>query len=326
MYLFKKKANYHLLRKINNEEPKECLPFWLKITLSIFVLIIISVIIYTILNLQNEKNNANNTSTTDDEYIINDNTNDNCNNKLPFGSPILLLNKSTNIDICHEAFTAKYDTIGKIPIWTAYIISNETILGCEKRSNKFSPDPTIPLYQSAIDSDYKNSGYDRGHMAPSADLLYDLNVNIESFYYTNILPQLSYFNQGIWQTLEDYVRLWSYNLTNQNHKVQIIIGTMYNNISNKIGSGVIVPDYFFKILIDINNTDNFFAFSFPNNATFSNLTIYQTTIDSIEKQYNIIFPMNIKKNKINELNVVNNTLYCKQKFIKCGKSCFKNGT
>ena len=62
---------------------------------------------------------------------------------------------------------------------------------------------------SARDADYKASGYDRGHLAPAADMGWSTQAMQESFYYSNMSPQLPAFNRGIWKQLEELVRDWA---------------------------------------------------------------------------------------------------------------------
>ena len=72
---------------------------------------------------------------------------------------------------------------------------------------QFAPDDTLPIgFKRISPSDYSGSGYDRGHMVPSADRFGDANSNEETFLMTNIVPQAADLNQYVWEKLERYAR------------------------------------------------------------------------------------------------------------------------
>ena len=77
-----------------------------------------------------------------------------------------------------------------------------------KRKNDFRIDPVVKTV-SATPADYRNSGYDRGHLCPAGDMAFSEIAMSESFYMSNISPQVPSFNRGIWKTLEQKVRDWS---------------------------------------------------------------------------------------------------------------------
>jgi DNA/RNA endonuclease G (NUC1) len=96
------------------------------------------------------------------------------------------------------------------------------------------------------------------------------------------------------------------------------MGTLYNSASQKLKNRVVIPDKFFKIIIDTSNPSQVYAFSFPQ-ITTSNLYDYQTTITQIEKEYNINIPVqsSTNKNTINTFNVPPKTAYDDHKAEKC---------
>jgi endonuclease G len=248
----------------------------------------------------------------------------NCKNKLPYGDITSQLIPTQLIDICHSAYYAKFDPNAKIPLFTSYIINNKTIAGCYSKDNvrkptpTYSRDPNTTADQSANKGDYQGSVYDHGHLAPASDLGYDKNVLYESYYYTNLAPQLHSFNAGRWGVLENSVRYWAFPQTQNGHQIQIIMGTLYNSASKKLKERVVIPDKFFKIIIDINNSLQVYAFSFPQ-VTTNNLYDYQTTITEIEKEYNINIPVSssINKSKINNFIVPPKTTYDTYKANNC---------
>jgi endonuclease G len=98
-------------------------------------------------------------------------------------------------------------------------------------------------------------------MAPNADLSWDPQVQRESFYLSNITPQLPGLNRGLWRELEAIVRAWAY----ERGLLTIYVGPIYNRqTSLTIGvNRVVVPDAFFKIVVD-NRTGEHMTFLFPH--------------------------------------------------------------
>ena len=80
--------------------------------------------------------------------------------------------------------------------------------GSQSRINRFKPDPKIEEGSSSL-NDYRNSGYDRGHLCPAADMRMSPGSMLETFYLSNISPQNPSFNRGIWSSLESVVRDWA---------------------------------------------------------------------------------------------------------------------
>ena len=91
--------------------------------------------------------------------------------------------------------------------WVIYVISKEQVLAknAERSNYSFRRDPAIPT-GSASSSDYTRSGFDRGHLAPAADMAYSEQTMRDSFYMSNISPQRPGFNRGIWKDLESWTR------------------------------------------------------------------------------------------------------------------------
>ena len=108
--------------------------------------------------------------------------------------------------ISHLGFTVSYNQDWLIPNWVAYELTNTEVNGTYPRRGSFCPDPKVKG-RTAVTYDYTNSGYDRGHMAPAADLKWSEQSMLESFYLSNICPQNRNLNSGIWLGLEEAVRL-----------------------------------------------------------------------------------------------------------------------
>lgn len=107
--------------------------------------------------------------------------------------------------IYHQGFCLNYSEEHEQAIWVAYCLTPATLDPQIKRKNLFRFDPSVST-GSATPNDYKKSGYDRGHLAPAADMKGNEIMLAQSFYMSNISPQLPQFNRGIWKRLEEWVR------------------------------------------------------------------------------------------------------------------------
>ena len=148
--------------------------------------------------------------------------------------------------ICRRAYFVAYDAAAKIPVYVSYTLTPPNALGCWPRTNAFVADQSVP--GGATPDDYAGTGYDKGHAAPDGDLSWDQQVEYESFLMTNMYPQLGGLNRGIWKLLETSVRGWAVQ-TNQTYT--IYVGAIYDTATaKKIGSGVVVPTGFYKIVVN----------------------------------------------------------------------------
>ena len=119
--------------------------------------------------------------------------------------PKLTTTKQSQI-IQHVGYTTSYNTNWLIPNWVVYDLTKKEVHGAFKSPKKlFEPDPQVKG-RSAQHSDYTNSGYSRGHMAPAADMKWSEQAMLESFYLSNVCPQLAELNAGVWEHLEKRCR------------------------------------------------------------------------------------------------------------------------
>lgn len=184
-------------------------------------------------------------------------------------------------------YTLSYNADYKTPQWVAWELTKQESQGEEKRTDKFVPDPDV-RGAKAYTGDYTNSGYDRGHMAPAADMKWSRKAMEESFYLSNICPQNPNLNRGDWNDLEEKSRQWARRFG----KIYITCGPIYDNKKPKrIGNNKVgVPDAFYKvILINDNKNPQAIGFIFENRAGHQPLTKYIVTVDSVEKRTGIDF-------------------------------------
>lgn len=177
-------------------------------------------------------------------------------------------------------YTVSYNSVYKTPNWVGWELTREETQGKEDRKDKFVPDPDLP--EPRVEhADYTHSGYDRGHMAPAADMKWSAEAMAQSFYMSNICPQNQKLNRDDWGDLEEACRGWA----RKYGRVYIVCGPVYDKRNPKrIGKHrVAVPDRFFKVVL-IENRKNPVAmgFLFDNAAHHQALKKYMVPVDSIE--------------------------------------------
>lgn len=146
-------------------------------------------------------------------------------------------------ELCFNGFVVLYSAVTKTPLYSAEQLTRERLRMSAKldRIDNFHEESRIKEKVRALLSDYTKSGYDRGHLAPNADM-YDRKSQYDSFSLANIAPQAPKLNRGSWSALESNVR-------QQVKKVGIayvVTGTLYKGQTAKSLNGVIVPSHFYK--------------------------------------------------------------------------------
>ena len=131
------------------------------------------------------------------------------------------------IIVCHTRYVLSHDNDTKTPDWVLEHMTKAQISGTDKRPKmKFQPEPNVDPSKRAVDSDYTNSKFDRGHQAPSGDFTAQADWMVESFFLSNIVPQVGVgFNRGIWKDLEDHVR----DLARDRGELYVVTGPVYRN-------------------------------------------------------------------------------------------------
>lgn len=192
----------------------------------------------------------------------------------------------------YTAMTIKYDTIHLIPGWVAYELTDSETDGEMERETTFSMDLNYKGRQ-AMREDYRNSGWDKGHMAPAADMKWSRQAMKESFYLTNVCPQNHELNSGSWLKLEK----WCREMANKYGKVYIVTGPLIT--TNKYGTIgerklVTVPDRFYKaVLYDENGTYHSIAFVMNNNPSKQSLRSSAISVNELEDLSGIDFFPNL---------------------------------
>ena len=158
----------------------------------------------------------------------------------------VLEKKAPSQILSYKGFTVSYNNNTRLPNWVAYELTATEVAGDLPRKDKFRPDPAANGPQ-ANKEDYRNSGWDRGHMAPAADMKWDAEAMGESCYFTNICPQNPQLNGGDWKELEEKCRKWA----EKHGRLYIACGPIIlGNEHGTIGANeVIIPDKFYKVVL-----------------------------------------------------------------------------
>ena len=194
----------------------------------------------------------------------------------------------------HAALTLAYAEKYEQARWVAHIIPQDVTQGTVFRTNDFRPDEKVStgsaveadyfLKKMKTDStwDYDGFGYDRGHLAPSADFRWSKTALSESYYYSNMSPQLADFNRGGWGDLEDALRGYLY--SNTNTELYVVTGPVLKEGLPVIERGlhkVTIPQQYFKVVLDLTNK-RAIGFLMPNEAITKPLKSFAVSVNSIE--------------------------------------------
>lgn len=183
----------------------------------------------------------------------------------------------------HQYYMLSYNEEMEQANWVFYALYPQLIDGEVKRSNKFKEDKSVGT-QSALLSDYKGSGYDRGHLCPAAAMCINKQAMDESFYMSNMSPQLPGFNRGVWKKLESYVRKSIVNDT-----IYVVTGPIFEDNIERIGQNkVCVPGYYYKVIYRPRDV-KMEAYILPNKKSNLSLSHFKVSVDTVEKRTGIDF-------------------------------------
>lgn len=151
-------------------------------------------------------------------------------------------------EICYSGFALKHSGVTRTPIYAAEHLTRERMLQGKgmKRQSKFHPDENLPRSERAELHDYAKSGFDRGHVAPSADM-FDIQSQYECFSLANMVPQVPENNRGPWEGIESAVRM----MAKSKGDLYVVTGPIYQGSNiEQIGGSVMVPTKLFKAIYD----------------------------------------------------------------------------
>ena len=215
---------------------------------------------------------------------------------LTFGNPSNAGSGSTNYFLAKDDYTVSYNNGRGTANWVSWHLSSAWT-GNTPRCNCFRQDTALPSsFFRATTSDYTNSGFDRGHLCPSADRNGSSEDNANTYFMTNIAPQSPDNNQRSWASFENYLR----SLTDEGFEIHIVTGvagtggTGRNGFANTIDNGnITVPDSFWKVALILPNGSNdisrvttgtrIISVNVPNDQNIgTDWRQFRTTVNNIE--------------------------------------------
>ncbi len=205
----------------------------------------------------------------------------------PYDNLKLGIPAMTDVVIDRRGYALGYSEKHEQPLWVTYRLSAaEADGGTAKRSDDFRIDPYIST-GSARAEDYAGSGFDRGHLAPAADMAWSEKAMSESFYFSNMSPQEPDFNRGIWRKLEAKVRDWAVD----KGELQVVTGPLFLNSGRFIGRNkVAVPQAYYKVLYAPKaKPPAMIGFILPNAGSSRDLQEFAVTVDQVESATGLEF-------------------------------------
>ncbi len=195
----------------------------------------------------------------------------------------------------------EHSAILKIPLWVCEHVTKEELMSkrakrsvsvrigdAKKKVNlmDFLPDPKLAEGSRSELSDYRGSGYDRGHMAPAADFSWGWCPMESSFYLSNVAPQVGIgFNRGVWRDLEQLTR--SYVM--KYDEAWIVTGGLVDGSHPRtIGDNhVAVPTHFYKLVVveaDARRRAAMFLLKNEKQANPSSFQTFVVAVDEVERR------------------------------------------
>ncbi|MBS4169120.1 DNA/RNA non-specific endonuclease [Parachlamydia sp. AcF125] len=205
------------------------------------------------------------------------------------------------IMIKRPGYTLEYDGRTRNAQWVYECLTAESLKGKVSRDPfPFQEDPRIPkIFQNTLE-DFKGSGFDRGHLAPAADHQANPDTLRDTFYLSNMSPQVAQFNRGYWAKMEKYVR----DLTKSSKTVHVLTGPLFLPCVAENGkkyvhyqvigpNNVAVPTHFFKVIARETEAGSIQteAYVLPNQQIAKEVPLnqFKTSVQEVEKASGVLF-------------------------------------
>lgn len=195
-------------------------------------------------------------------------------------------------------YSLEYDVTRYHSRWVAYTFDSQTGAKANgvKRSDAWGWDPMIPRTYST-DNWFSGSGYSRGHLVASSDRYYSRQANQQTFYYSNMSPQLQDHNGGIWLQLEQLLQSWGRNASFRDVVYVAKGGTIRDGEikSNRIKGKMVIPQYYYMAIV-VKKGDKYQGVAFwteHRKYSSTSLRSLAITIDELESRTGIDFFPNL---------------------------------
>jgi endonuclease G len=219
---------------------------------------------------------------------------DQCPQFVVQGAPVSPIVNNTQY-LCKSNYAIHYRFDTKTPEYVVEHVTKQAVTGTSKRKDDFRPDPAIAVQNQSQLSDYAGAPYDRGHISPAGNNTQSDIIMSESFFLSNMMPQVPNNNRGIWKQLETFIRNW----VMEGKDIYVVSGTVYAPGYQTIGANKVgIPTYVWKVIID-RTTGKTIAFYMPNAPLpVQDLPKYAISVTQIEQLTGINFmpklPANLK--------------------------------
>ena len=217
---------------------------------------------------------------------------DHCPQFVLRGAPISSITTNDQY-LCKTNYAIHYRNDTRTPEYVVEHVTKESVTGPAKRKDDFRADPSVPVEHQSQLTDYAGVPYDRGHISPAGDNTQTDEIMSESFFLSNMMPQVPNNNRGIWKQLETYVRNWVL----EGNDIYVVSGTAYSAGFQTIGNNHVgIPTYVWKVVIDRAH-GKAIGFFIPNTALpVGDLPKYATSVAQIEQHTGIHFMPQIPSN------------------------------
>lgn len=196
-------------------------------------------------------------------------------------------------------YSLEWDCDKRANRWSCYELYAGNSVKNTSRNDAFTEDPDIPAAYQTHNSDYSGTGFSRGHLCPSGDRLCSVEQNKQTFYLSNMQPQYSQHNEGLWANLESLVRN-KWNQTSYRDTLYIVKAATIDNddqILMRTSTELIVPKYFYMAVLAVKNGQYkaIGLWTEHRNVTDSNknYATYAISIDELERRTGIDFFCNL---------------------------------
>lgn len=205
----------------------------------------------------------------------------------------------TDLVIDRDGYSLGYSYEKKSALWVSYIISKNSIGINVERCDKFYPDFEVPEEYRVSPEDYRNTGYDKGHLAPNSAIDFSRKSNDQTFAMSNITLQEPKLNRQAWKSLESSIEGW----TRSKGKLYIVTGPIYTKRPEKV-NGLPLPKSFYKVIYSFEHR-RCIGFIFPNKeVTANDLWKYAMSVADVEKETGYHFLNKVNEHKIkNQLEI-----------------------